>query len=82
MVGNNSASVVADAVVKGINTEDLETLYQCIVYGTEHVHPQISSSGRLGHEYYNTLGYIPYNVGINENVARTLEYAYNDWCIL
>ena len=83
MVGNNSASVVADAVLKGITSEkDWQVLYDCIVYGTEHVHPDISSSGRLGHEYYNTLGYIPYNVGINENVARTLEYAYNDWCIL
>jgi predicted alpha-1,2-mannosidase len=28
------------------------------------------------------LGYIPYDVDVNENVARTLEYAYNDWCIL
>ena len=82
MVGNNSASVVADAIVKGVNNEDLETLYECIVYGTEHVHPEVSSTGRLGHEYYNSLGYIPYNVGIHENVARTLEYAYNDWCIL
>ena len=82
MVGNNSASVVADAVVKGVNTEELKTLYDCIVYGTEHVHPYAKSSGRLGHEYYNDLGYIPYNVGINENVARTLEYAYDDWCIL
>mgnify|MGYP000683001771 CR=1 FL=1 len=34
-----------------------------------------------GHEYYNKLGYVPYNVGINENAARTLEYAYDDWCI-
>ena len=82
MVGNNSASVVADAVVKGVNDKELQTLYDCIVYGTEHVHPRAKSSGRLGHEYYNDLGYIPYNVGINENVARTLEYAYDDWCIL
>ena len=83
MVGNNSASVVADAILKGITPEkDWQTLYDCLVYGTEHVHPDISSSGRLGHEYYNSIGYIPYNVGINENVARTLEYAYNDWCIL
>ena len=82
MVGNNSASVVADAVMKGVNAEELQTLYDCIVYGTEHVHPEAQSSGRLGHEYYNSLGYIPYNVGINENVARTLEYAYDDWCIL
>ena len=83
MVGNNSASVVADAIIKGITPEsEWQTLYDCIVYGTEHVHPEVSSSGRLGHEYYNTIGYVPYNVGINENVARTLEYAYDDWCIL
>ena len=83
MVGNNSASVVTDAILKGITPEaDWQTLYDCIVYGTEHVHPTTSSSGRLGHEYYNTLGYIPCNVGIHESVARTLEYAYNDWCIL
>lgn len=83
MVGNNSASVVADAILKGITPEeDWQTLYDSIVYGTEHVHPEISSTGRLGHEYYNTIGYIPYNVGIHESVARTLEYAYNDWCIL
>ena len=83
MVGNNSASVVADAILKGITPqEDWQTLYDCIVYGTEHVHPEVNSTGRLGHEYYNSIGYIPYDVGIHESVARTLEYAYNDWCIL
>ena len=83
MVGQNSASVVADAIVKGITPqEEWQTLYDCLVYGTENVHPEVSSTGRLGHEYYNTLGYIPYDAGIHENVARTLEYAYNDWCIL
>ena len=41
----------------------------------------MKSTGRLGYEYYNELGYVPYNVGIRENVARTLEYAYDDWCI-
>ena len=83
MVGNNSASVVTDAILKGITPEkDWQTLYDCIVYGTEHVHPEVSSTGRLGHEYYNTIGYIPYDAGIHESVARTLEYAYNDWCIL
>ena len=83
MVGNNSASVVADAYLKGLISEEaMDTLYRAMVYGTENVHPEVSSSGRLGHEYYNTIGYVPYNVGINENVARTLEYAYDDWCIL
>ena len=83
MVGNNSAPVVADAILKGITPKkDWQTLYDCIVYGTEHVHPEVNSTGRLGHEYYNSIGYIPYDVGIHESVARTLEYAYNDWCIL
>ncbi len=83
MVGNNSASVVADAIIKGVTPEsEWQTLYDCLVHGTENIHPEVSSTGRLGHEYYNTLGYIPYDVGIHENVARTLEYAYNDWCLL
>ena len=82
MVGNNSASVVSDAILKGITPqEDIATLYEAMLAGRDKVHPQVSSTGRLGHEYYNTLGYVPYNVGINENVARTLEYAYDDWCI-
>ena len=82
MIGNNSASIVADAALQGITSrEDLEVLYRALVHGTENVHPSVGSSGRKGHEYYNTLGYVPYDAGINENVARTLEYAYDDWCI-
>ncbi|MBR1574137.1 MAG: GH92 family glycosyl hydrolase [Bacteroidales bacterium] len=82
MIGNNSAAVVADAALQGIiSREDLQVLYKALVHGTEHVHPSVSSSGRKGYEYYNRLGYIPYDVGVNENVARTLEYAYDDWCI-
>lgn len=81
MVGNNSASVVADAYLKGIRGQDMEVLWDAVKHGAENVHPEVSSTGRLGHEYYNKLGYVPYNVGINENAARTLEYAYDDWCI-
>ena len=81
MVGNNSASVLVDAWLKGVRVEDVETLYEGLLHGTEAVHPEVSSTGRAGYEYYNRLGYIPYDVKINENVARTLEYAYDDWCI-
>ncbi len=82
MVGNNSASVVSDAIVKGITPEeDIALLYEAMLHGRESVHPEVSSTGRAGHQYYNTLGYVPYNVGIHENAARTLEYAYDDWCI-
>ena len=81
MVGNNSASVVADAYLSGIRGYDVETLWQAVTSGAHKVHPTVSSTGRLGHEYYDRLGYVPYNVGIHESAARTLEYAYNDWCI-
>lgn len=81
MVGNNSASVVADAWLSGVKTKDAETLWEAVVHGTAAVHPSIGSTGRRGFEYYNKLGYVPYDVNINENVARTLEYAYDDWCI-
>lgn len=81
MVGNNSASVVADAYLKGLRGYDAETLWKAVTHGANAVHPKVSSTGRLGWEYYNKLGYVPYDVKINENVARTLEYAYDDWCI-
>lgn len=82
MVGNNSASVLADAFIKGIHVIDTATLYKGLQHGTKAVHPNVSSTGRLGHELYNRLGYIPCDEGIHESAARTLEYAYNDWCIL
>ena len=81
MVGNNSASVVADAYIKGLRGYDIEKLWEAVVRDANSVHPTVSSSGRLGWQYYNELGYVPCDVGINESAARTLEYAYDDWCI-
>ncbi|MCU0408906.1 MAG: GH92 family glycosyl hydrolase [Bacteroidales bacterium] len=80
MIGSNSASLIADSYLKGIRGYDIETLYEAILKNTDSVGP-VNSVGRLGAGYYNKLGYVPYNVGINENVARTLEYAYADFCI-
>lgn len=82
MVGNNSASVLADAFVKGIRTSDTRLLYEGLLHGANDVHPKVSSTGRIGHELYNRMGYVPCDAGINESAARTLEYSYNDWCIL
>ena len=81
MVGNNSASVVADAYLKGVRIGNIDTLWQAVVHGANAVHPTVSSTGRQGFQYYNRLGFVPYDVKINESVARTLEYAYDDWCI-
>ncbi len=81
MVGNNTASVLADAYLKGIRVEDTETLWKGLMAAVNGVHPTVNSSGREGYNYYNELGYVPYDVKINENAARTLEYAYDDWCL-
>ena len=80
MIGNNSASVVSEAYIKGLQGYDIETLYQALLHGANNEGP-VSAVGRKGVAYYNKLGYVPYNVKINENAARTLEYAYDDFAI-
>lgn len=80
MIGNNSASVVADAYIKGVKSPQINTLYEALLHGANNEGP-ISAVGRKGVAYYNKLGFVPYNVGINENAARTLEYAYDDFTI-
>ena len=80
MIGNNSASVVADAYIKGLRGYDIETLWEALKHGAN-AHLRGTASGRLAYDAYNKLGYVPNNIGIGQNVARTLEYAYNDWTI-
>jgi predicted alpha-1,2-mannosidase len=80
MIGNNSASVVADAWIKGTRGQDIETLWQALKHGADNEGP-MTAVGRYGVKYYNELGYVPYDVKINENAARTLEYAYDDFAI-
>lgn len=81
MVGNNSASIVADAYLKNLRGYDIETLWKALKHDANNVHPSISSSGRKAFDQYNNLGYVPNNIGVGQNVARTLEYAYDDWAI-
>lgn len=89
MVGSNSAPIIADAFLKGVDIKDQEVLFEAMLKNatTSKGRPLskggniLKSVGREGVEYYNKLGYVPYNVGINENAARTLEYAYADFTI-
>lgn len=89
MIGSNSAVNIADAYMKGVRGFDIETLYEAVVKNasTDEGRPvdgngnTIGSVGREGVDYYNELGYVPYDVGINENAARTLEYAFADFGI-
>jgi len=82
MIGSNSAPIIADAFLKGAVNTDAEILFEAILKNAtvEEGRP-VRSVGREGLNYYNTLGYVPYNVGVNENAARTLEYAYADFTI-
>ncbi|GGH30518.1 glycoside hydrolase family 92 protein [Sphingobacterium alkalisoli] len=81
MIGNNSASVVADAYLNGLRGYDAEVLWEAVKHGANHVHPTNSSTGRAGFDLYNDMGYIPADNELSQHVARTLEYAYADWCI-
>jgi len=82
MIGSNSAVIISDAFLKGVKNMDTELLLEAMLKNaTVSKDRPVNSVGRAGLEYYNTLGYIPYNIGVHENVARTLEYAYADFCI-
>ena len=80
MIGSNSATLIADAYLKGGRGYDVETLWKGVLKNSENEGP-LHSVGRFGVGYYNKLGYVPYDVKVNENVARTLEYAFADFCI-
>ncbi len=79
MIGNNSLSLIADAWQKGFRNIDKEKAFkamlnQTLAQGSE------SSVGRNGYEDYHKLGYVPYP-DYYEASAKTLEYAYADWCL-
>jgi len=82
MIGSNSAPIIADAYLKGVDGFDAELLLEAMIKNaTEEEGRPVQSVGRAGVDYYNELGYVPYDVGINENAARTLEYAYADFTV-
>ena len=83
MIGSNSAPIIADAFLKGnVNEKDVATLLEAVLKSANvNEGRPVKSVGREGVDYYNKLGYVPYDVGINENAARTLEYAYADFTI-
>jgi predicted alpha-1,2-mannosidase len=80
MIGSNSASLIADSYLKGIRGYDINTLYEAMIKNSNNEGP-LSSVGRKGVKQYNELGYVPYNIGIDESAARSLEYGYADFCI-
>lgn len=72
MIGYHAVPVIADAWVKGIRDYDQEKAFSAMVNS--------ASSNLFGLESYRKLGYIPAGDEA-ESVSKTLEYAYDDWCI-
>ena len=79
MIGNNSLSLIADAYVKGIRGFDTQKALEAMVHQTE-AQGEPLSVGRNGYKEYFSLGYVPYP-DYYEATAKTLEYAYADWCL-
>lgn len=80
MIGNHAFSLFADAWVKGITNFDAGKAVSAMVHDATTQGPDwCRSVGRDGAKLYQELGYVPYpNVG--EATAKTLEYAYDDFC--
>ncbi|HNW74322.1 MAG TPA: GH92 family glycosyl hydrolase [Bacteroidales bacterium] len=72
MIGYHAVPVIADAYLKGIGGFDAVKALEAMKHS--------SNQDRLGLQYYRTKGYIPANKE-RESVSKTLEYAYDDWCI-
>jgi putative alpha-1,2-mannosidase len=72
MIGYHAVSVIADAMAKGIKGFDYEKAYAAAKHSAELDH--------FGLAAYKRRGYISME-DENESVSKTLEYAYNDWCI-
>jgi predicted alpha-1,2-mannosidase len=89
MIGENSFSLLADAWVKGVRGFDAEKAVAAMVHDANNSHPHISAVGRDGASFYNEIGYVPYDNKaprrgatntFAEASAKTLEFAYDDFC--
>lgn len=80
MIGNNSLSLITDAWMKGIRNFDANKALEAMVHQAQTENEKIHSVGRHGADAYFKLGYVPYP-DYNESTAKTLEYAYADWCL-
>ncbi|MVT10720.1 GH92 family glycosyl hydrolase [Chitinophaga tropicalis] len=73
MIGYHSVSVIADAIIKGNAPFDVNKALDACVTTARH-----RSYDGLG--YYIDMGYVPEDRN-GSSVSKTLEYAYDDWCI-
>ncbi|RXF71813.1 GH92 family glycosyl hydrolase [Arcticibacter tournemirensis] len=79
MIGNHAISLLADAWAKGIRTFDPKQALQAYLHEATNKGPWGPANGRHGWKEYYQLGYVPYPE-YGEATAKTLEYAYDDFC--
>jgi predicted alpha-1,2-mannosidase len=80
MIGDHPVAAILDAYMKGIRDFDLEKAYEAVRKNAMETPVGQRSRGRVGLNDYLKFGYLPYDK-VRESVSRTLEYAYNDWCV-
>jgi predicted alpha-1,2-mannosidase len=80
MIGTHADSAIADAYMKGIRDYDVAKAYAAIRKDATEPGTGIFAA-RRGIEDYLKLGYVPADGKVAESVARTLEYAYDDFCV-
>lgn len=73
MIGYHSCSVLADMMMKGVEGFDYERAFQAMKTTAMNPHYDCIKE-------YTELGYVPFDLE-KESVSKTLEYAYDDWCI-
>lgn len=79
MLGNHAISLLTDAWVKGIRTFNPDSALKAYLHEATNKGPWGPSNGREGWKEYYELGYVPYPQ-YREATAKTLEYAYDDFC--
>ncbi|NQX52053.1 glycoside hydrolase family 92 protein [Pedobacter panaciterrae] len=79
MIGNHAISLLADAWAKGIRTFNPEQALKAYLHEATNKGPWGPANGRHGWKEYYELGYVPYPE-YREATAKTLEYAYDDFC--
>lgn len=79
MIGNHAISLLADAWAKGIRTFDPQQALDAYYHEVTNKGPWGPANGRDGWKEYFILGYVPYPE-YGEATAKTLEYAYDDFC--
>ncbi|MFI2742776.1 GH92 family glycosyl hydrolase [Zhouia sp. PK063] len=82
MIGNNSASIVADGYLKLHDSYkyDIESLFEALVKDANNEGP-LTAVGRAGIDQYKKIGYVPYDDKLKQTASRSLEYAYDDFTI-